>query len=902
MTPPAPRDESEPSDEEPISDGGGELRDADLALLEDTKLTDLDDDVFDHEAHIEVLEAIIHDNEPPWQIGLFGTWGSGKSSIVELTFDRIRRGRANAVEPAPETETDSRLTQDDNDTEEGDGAGEDTGLTDSDSAADGDVVQDPDTDEEPQGDGDAPESEAADDATTGEDEVDEEGDAGWWERIRRLDPLYGIQEERDAKSSDDEEPEGQESQESGGDSNNVPSYDFPNTACVQLDAWRHESESIKTGLILDLNESLAADTFWQNHNAPSSLPPTGWQATDNLYNWIDSKRPDLTDTERVPSQDELLNSKDILHTLYDVDDSDERGLLQTITDTTRSYLHQLIIIIPVVGILVLGLGGLYWILDSILGVSGLGSPQIAAVGIGTLVVTAIAKQLVGGSFPGAGPLENPRQNWSGSYEKIFDEVVKAAEANHEATYGEELDQIVISVDDLDRCDSETVYRTLVALKSFMDHEKCIYIIPCDDEALYKHLSDSGGGTYLSDVNTQRDFLAKFFQSQIPIPLPTDKQLEAFTKQKLDELDSSSNRTVADDAIEEIVSQARLQTPRRTLQIINRVYTMVELAERREIESVDPQSEFDIRFLTKLEIIREDYPELYTGIEEGIISLPDIAGRGQDPIRSEIIRKRLAQQLSDSHNLEELSRFLAETHETIKPVDPFVRLIEDADAMISRFDDAFRKGHVESLLTRLKRASYTGGSSGGDDLSANTVNGATQAEYLIKVEDALDEVQTVPEHFTTAVQIIDGFDDLRQEELLDTLWQIVGDEELVAGKDGDSGLYQALRMIEFGSFEPLLAQQDDATLITTLIHRCMEAELTADPVDAAAVNTLFDEIRENQTEIDSADTTELREKFATNILQAKDDGRISEQDFVDLINQSQRDVTTLYSGTLARNVA
>ena len=59
----------------------------DLPLFEkgyDEKL-----DSFHHKAYSENLIKLVESNEPPLSIGLFGPWGTGKSTILNIVNDKV---------------------------------------------------------------------------------------------------------------------------------------------------------------------------------------------------------------------------------------------------------------------------------------------------------------------------------------------------------------------------------------------------------------------------------------------------------------------------------------------------------------------------------------------------------------------------------------------------------------------------------------------------------------------------------------------------------------------------------------------------------------------------------------------------------------------------------------------
>ena len=54
---------------------------------------------------------------------------------------------------------------------------------------------------------------------------------------------------------------------------------------------------------------------------------------------------------------------------------------------------------------------------------------------------------------------------------------------------DKLDKIIIVIDNIDRCDSETSYELLTNIKSFLSNQEgVILLVPVDDEALKRHLS------------------------------------------------------------------------------------------------------------------------------------------------------------------------------------------------------------------------------------------------------------------------------------------------------------------------------------------------------------------------------------------------------------------------------
>ena len=58
--------------------------------LSDEPINKKEDDKFHHDAYAEILFRIVKEVDTPSNIGLFGRWGTGKTSIVKLLIDKLR--------------------------------------------------------------------------------------------------------------------------------------------------------------------------------------------------------------------------------------------------------------------------------------------------------------------------------------------------------------------------------------------------------------------------------------------------------------------------------------------------------------------------------------------------------------------------------------------------------------------------------------------------------------------------------------------------------------------------------------------------------------------------------------------------------------------------------------------
>jgi hypothetical protein len=518
-------------------DSGGEKRDPSvdsdsasvqnrLEYLRDEELDEIDEDEFNHVAYVDLLERVVHYNGPEWHIGLFGTWGSGKSSVTKLLNERIRKGRKDSVSSSRVTEasnqgtftsTDSNQSRKDEDTENHESLNTSTDS------------------------GDSTEDQA---------EVDNEEKQVTQEDSYENHSQSDRHSEQPAVTVDD-----------GGPTNN-PNFNFGTTACARVNAWKHDLDSIRTGILLDLNEALAGDVIEEDY-IPKSRMRRHERWFWKVRSWISKTRPPW-------DRDELLSSGQIINTLHDIEEESE--------ETPGSYWNAIksfaIRNVPLLAF-VLAIGGIVYYLF------GIGTVEtFLALGAAGIVFQMLLRDVRASWLETNRTLKNPREDWAGSYEELFNEIIDEAknESTRNAEFEGELTHIVITIDDLDRCESRTVYRTLIALKSFFGHPQCTYIVPCDEEALYRHIQAADEGEYLEDESNKRDFLAKFFETQIRIAPATESSLREFALKQLEDLSVE----VEESVIQDVIMPANFRTPRRIKQLINRTATLRELAREREV--------------------------------------------------------------------------------------------------------------------------------------------------------------------------------------------------------------------------------------------------------------------------------------------------------------------------------
>lgn len=415
------------------------------------------------------------------------------------------------------------------------------------------------------------------------------------------------------------------------------------TVCIEFDAWKHAENSIRTELLLTLDRELG------NH---------------------------------ADKNGGLMGEDDITGQLYDVDEeqrAETDNLLEGIHHFIQHSTH-LIAIVVVLGFAAIG--------TSLMGFNGVSTSLLVLIAVPLLVF--MAEQLQTATTTLQRKFVYPRKEWSGAYERIFQQLIEQAQQETET------ERIIISIDNLDRCQSQTVYEVLVSLKTFMDVPPCIYIIPCDDDALRSHIQqiDHNQGTYFQKSQNTREFLRKFFQTTIRIPPMLADDIEAYAEKQNTQLNQQYVPEVLD-----VLTKAYIKTPRRIKQGLNRVTALYMLAE--EIEESDAGLETGrvtdhSAFLAKIAVLEEDYPKFYNALQDDPRLLDDVDRffTGDLPADHEDRVERLFEETAaETSGVSNLRSFLKATRPTSVPdIKPFLYLSEP------HYSGALDPGFVQLLRT------------------------------------------------------------------------------------------------------------------------------------------------------------------------------------------------------------
>lgn len=487
--------------------------------LTDNPINSEEEDSFGHAEYVDSLSETILNVDPPWHIGIFGEWGSGKSSIIKLLDNRIQEGA-----------------------------------------------------------------------------------------------------------------------------------EFENILCIEFDAWAHAEDSVRTELLLELDQKIGQKT-----NSGES--------------------------------DGVLGEDEITGRLYDVQEEEEisepDGVKQRIKGVWQEnpVLTTIFVLLGVAAVLLENEGY---------------STQASVVVTGLLlpVLGYILKQLDTVARTIQRKFLYPRKEWTGAYQRIFNSIIEEADA----------EKVVISVDNLDRCESQTAYEVLVSLKTFLENDRCIYLIPCDDKALESHLNAINQDDYFGNTRNEREFLRKFFQTHIRIPPFQTEYVEEYAQEQNQELKKSFDEETID-----IVANAHFENPRRIKHSINRLVSLRSIAREREAEEILSPGRItdNTPFLAKVSVLEEDFPEFYNELLEDPYLLEDVHSYFNNDIHDSDEERRIESKIdADDRGESRLEAFLRSTRRvTAQNIRPFLSLAEqpyssglDSSDEIMRY---LKTGHTSKLQEQIE---------------------------------------------------------------------------------------------------------------------------------------------------------------------------------------------------------
>ncbi|MEE3350231.1 MAG: P-loop NTPase fold protein [Candidatus Gastranaerophilaceae bacterium] len=208
------------------------------------------------------------------------------------------------------------------------------------------------------------------------------------------------------------------------------------------------------------------------------------------------------------------------------------------------------------------------------------------------------------------------------FENIFNDIVANISSKKEK-------KVLIIFDNLDRCEPKYAYETLSAIKTFMDKENCLYIIPCDDIAIKKYISASYNikakeDEYDFSQTIGEEFFDKLFNTYIRIPQLQEIDRDVFIEEQLKDLSIYSDIESNINEIKQVLFYGyRGSTPRQIKRFINDFSINYVLA-----ENIDPEHKFLLNNITLFAIMIV-IKQKWNTTEELLIRDPDLFSKNID---------------------------------------------------------------------------------------------------------------------------------------------------------------------------------------------------------------------------------------------------------------------------------
>jgi hypothetical protein len=308
---------------------------------------------------------------------------------------------------------------------------------------------------------------------------------------------------------------------------------------------------------------------------------------------------------------------------------------------------------------------------------------------------------------------------------IFHDMVKTASANLTST------KIVFVFDNLDRCPAPIAIDAIAVVKTYLDEPGCVYVIPCDEYAIVKHVAHSYTGSGIDD-NSQdyaKEFLNKFFQMTLRLPAPIEFDLESFVDKQLKDAGMQNLPAGARDVL---VLGYHGETPRQIKRILNDLIGYLALATEAEKNKLLASGELtsDLPFLTKMSVISASWPEF-------------LGRMANDPeVWSSIMNRLLAGQgVNEIVGKPDLEEFLARTRYVSPETDvrPYLflkRVPYEKDALLrTQVEKSLRNGDLQQFEKYLGNPEYAESLHNILHMGVSTVSRWRRAGHTLLVRNA-----------------------------------------------------------------------------------------------------------------------------------------------------------------------
>lgn len=292
-------------------------------------------------------------------------------------------------------------------------------------------------------------------------------------------------------------------------------------------------------------------------------------------------------------------------------------------------------------------------------------------------------------------------------------------------------KIITVIDDLDRLSIDKIVEALDALKAFVGFERCIFIVPFDDEIIKRALDKRRAQEFkeqaeITEVIESELILDKLFQFKIYLPPILDFDIQQYAcslaKQEVpDFLNRYCEEQLMQKIIERVLIYPGVTTPRQVKKLLNAFINNMMIVSTRESSGKIQQglltSEDGVYQIAKLSVLQADFNNFYDLLFKDMrcIDLILEAHRGAktkgelpDFLQLYFEDSDNGIALKDEH--EQLLNFLSRTAKyRVDNIAPYLYLAQDSisiqtgDELQRRAVNAMRSGNIRTLQELLAGA-------------------------------------------------------------------------------------------------------------------------------------------------------------------------------------------------------
>jgi hypothetical protein len=182
-------------------------------------------------------------------------------------------------------------------------------------------------------------------------------------------------------------------------------------------------------------------------------------------------------------------------------------------------------------------------------------------------------------------------------------------------------RLAVFVDNLDRLGRNEMIEALEALKTYVNNDRCVFVVACDDQVVRSVVEDVQSeqrGDARSDQREGEEYLDKFFQLTFRLPAYMEVDLVDFAVTHFSRTRLGTDLDCSIQYLVSVILPSDVRSPRKVKRLLNEFIATYELARRRESESgqLRPGMLTGVpEFIAKMSTLRAEYPAFYERLHD-----------------------------------------------------------------------------------------------------------------------------------------------------------------------------------------------------------------------------------------------------------------------------------------------